>query len=144
VSASGTAIEEARSAGRHAEGKSPTWRIEITILLIDDECVVREVLSLLMTSLGHTVIQSGSGAEGLARLEAGDAVDLVLTDLKMPGLSGWDVVSLVRQRWPNLRVGVVSGNLEAMGERRHPVDLVITKPVGRDRLKTLLDPLLQA
>ncbi len=60
----------------------------LKILLIDDDARAREVLADMLTSLGHSVVQAAGGREGLARLEAGEAVDLILTDLAMPEMSG--------------------------------------------------------
>lgn len=115
----------------------------IKILLIDDEPIVREVFARLLTSLGHTVLQAQSGEAAITLLEAGEPLELVLTDLKMPGLSGSDVVRIVRDRWPGLRVGVISGSIDAIEKCRDFVDLAITKPVAVDGLKALFDPLLK-
>ena len=76
------------------------------ILLIDDDETVLEVIGLMLVAEGHTVLPASSGRDGLARLEAGEVVDLVLTDLRMPGMNGWDVVCAVRSRWPSVRVGI--------------------------------------
>jgi CheY-like chemotaxis protein len=73
--------------------------------------------------------------EGLALLSAGESVDLVLTDLAMPDVNGWDVVRAVRARWPTLPVGLVTGTPDHLGERREPVDVLIGKPVTLDDLR---------
>ncbi len=82
------------------------------ILLIDDDAAVLEVVSLMLASEGHAVLAAGSGREGLARLESGEAVDLVLTDLAMPHMSGWDVVRAVKTSWPATPVGLITGTPE--------------------------------
>lgn len=108
----------------------------LRILLIDDNPLVREALAAMLTSDGHTVLPAAGGREGLARLEAGEAVDLVLTDLKMPGLSGWEVVRAVKARWPHVPVAVITGTPEALlRQRGEPIDLVIFKPVTLDALR---------
>jgi CheY-like chemotaxis protein len=106
----------------------------LRILLIDDDPGVREVLAVMLASLGHSVVQAPGGREGLGLLEAGIPVDLVLTDLRMPQMTGWDVVRDVRARWPHVRIGLITGTPEALWERREPVDLVIAKPVTVDGL----------
>src|SRR6266852_3291911 len=63
--------------------------MSLRILLIDDEPTVLDVIALMLTFDGHTVLTATNGRQGLARLEAGEVVDLVLTDLMMPELSGW-------------------------------------------------------
>lgn len=110
----------------------------LKILLIEDDIHVREVVTEMLVSLGHSVLATSGGREGLARLQAGDDVDLVLTDLKMPEISGWEVVKAVKTRWSHLPVGVITGTPEFLHEQREPVDLLITKPVT---LKTLQEAL---
>ena len=107
----------------------------LRILLVEDDAGVREVLTQMLASLGHSVLAAAGGREGLARLEAGDFVDLVVTDLKMPGMTGWDVVKTVKAKWPHLRIGIVTGTPELLRERREPVDLVIEKPVRLEALR---------
>ena len=97
----------------------------LRILLIDDEPTVREALADTLVEDGHAVVQAPSGPEALARLGEGTPVDLVLTDLGMPEMTGWDVARAVRQRWPGLPIGLVTGwavALEMSDEERRGVD----------------------
>jgi len=110
----------------------------LRILLVEDDAGVREVLTQMLISLGHSVLATAGGREGLARLEAGDSVDLVLTDLKMPGMSGWEVAKVVKTRWPQLRVGLVTGTPELLLEQGEPIDLVIEKPIRLEALRQAL------
>ncbi len=114
----------------------------MNILLIEDEAVVREVLVNMLRALGHPVLAVADGAAGLRRLEAGDPVDVVLTDLKMPGMRGWEVVKVIKERWPDLPVGIITGTRELLAELREPVDVVIDKPVGLKNLQPALRRLL--
>jgi CheY-like chemotaxis protein len=107
----------------------------LKILLIDDDAAVLEVVALMLASQGHSVVTAGSGPEGLARLSAGEPVDLVLTDLAMPEMSGWDVVRAVRTAWPTIPVGLVTGTPDHLVEQREVVDVLITKPVTLDELR---------
>jgi CheY-like chemotaxis protein len=105
------------------------------ILLIDDNEAALEVVALMLSSEGHTVLPASNGRDGLARLEAGDSVDLVLTDLHMPDMNGWDIVRAVRSRWPSVRVGIHSGSFDVLSEEHEPPDLLLTKPVCLDDLR---------
>jgi two-component system capsular synthesis sensor histidine kinase RcsC len=107
----------------------------LNILLIEDDALVREIVTEMLASLGHSVLATAGGREGLARLEAGDSVDLVLTDLNMPEMSGWEVVKAVKAHWPTLRVGLITGTPDLLREQREPVDLVIEKPVSLKALR---------
>jgi CheY-like chemotaxis protein len=108
---------------------------QLKILLIEDNANLREVVAQMLAQDGHTVLEAANGWEGLAILQAAESVDLVLTDLKMPGLSGWEVVRAIRACWPGLRVGLLTGTPDALVEQREPVDLVITKPVSLETLR---------
>jgi CheY-like chemotaxis protein len=107
----------------------------LNILLIDDNQAVLEVLALMLASDGHTVVTAGSGQQGLARLEAGEAVDLVLTDVAMPDVGGWEVARIVHSRWPSIRVALISATPEHLSDQGEPVDLLIVKPVTLETLR---------
>jgi signal transduction histidine kinase/CheY-like chemotaxis protein len=110
----------------------------LCILVIDDETSVREALADSLAEDGHTVVQAASGPEGLARLAGGAAVDVVVTDLGMPEMTGWDVARAVRTRHPDLPVGLITGwavALEISDEERHGVDFIIAKPYTLEALR---------
>jgi signal transduction histidine kinase len=116
----------------------------LRVLVIDDEISVREALADTLADEGHTVIQAASGKEGLARLSGGARVDVVITDLGMPDMTGWDVARGVRTQFPDLPVGLVTGwavALQMSDEERRAVDFVIAKPYTVDALRQALAPL---
>jgi CheY-like chemotaxis protein len=113
----------------------------VRILLIDDDEAVLEVIALMLSSDGHTVLAASSGRDGLARLEAGESVDLVLTDLNMPDMSGWEVIRAVRSRWPSIRVGFNSGSRDTLSDPSEPIDLLLRKPVSFDDLRAAIERL---
>jgi signal transduction histidine kinase/CheY-like chemotaxis protein len=111
------------------------------ILLIDDNPMVCQTVASLLRTAGHTVKEAESGAAGLAAF-AEFPVDLVLTDLGMPDVNGWDVARAVKGRDPHLPVVLLTGwgeqpNGGDAGESatRDLVDRVISKPF---RLRDLL------
>lgn len=108
------------------------------ILVVEDNEAVREVVALMLMSGGHAVATATGGRDALARLEAGEAVDLVLTDLAMPEMSGWEVVQAVRSRWPTVRVGLITGAPLSLQEQREPVDVLITKPATLEQLRGVI------
>jgi signal transduction histidine kinase/ActR/RegA family two-component response regulator len=107
------------------------------ILLIDDDPMVRQTVASLLRTVGHTVEEADGGAAGIRRLTEGP-VDLVLTDLGMPEVTGWDVARAVKAYDPHLPVILLTG----WGEHVSPsaaelalVDRVMGKPF---HLKDLL------
>jgi two-component system cell cycle sensor histidine kinase/response regulator CckA len=81
-----------------------------TILLAEDEALLRELGETILVQAGYRVL-SAAGPEDLRSLVAGHSgkIDLLLTDVVMPGLSGQELVQLVKRRWPEIRVLYMSG-----------------------------------
>jgi signal transduction histidine kinase/CheY-like chemotaxis protein len=122
---------------------APASPTQLRVLLVDDEPEVRSALADMLATSGHTAFQAAGGKEALAWLEAGQPVDLVLTDLGMPGMTGADVARAVRGRWPHLRLGLMTGWDETevlVAETSAVVDFVIAKPF---KLQALLDAYAQ-
>lgn len=109
----------------------------LRILLVDDEEDVREALSEMVQSQGHTVVHAGGGPEALRLLEADTDIDLVVTDLVMPAMTGWELAEAVKARRPGLPVGVVTGwgdVPEAAPATRRAIDFLLSKPVTLEAL----------
>ncbi|PYN81036.1 MAG: hypothetical protein DMD97_02835 [Candidatus Rokuibacteriota bacterium] len=126
--------QEAPSEQRPAEASAA--RRGARVLVIDDEPDVRDVLKDILAADGYIVIEASDGAEGLARCEA-EPVDLVLTDIFMFGMSGWDVAAACRDRFPTVPVGLIAGwgdQLDAEQLARHRIRFVLTKPFGVDNV----------
>jgi CheY-like chemotaxis protein len=99
------------------------------ILLVDDNAVVRDMLVDLVGSLGYVADAASGGAEALALFDR-NRYDIVLTDLLMPGMSGWEVLAGVRQRNPRMPVIIITGT-PVVGDPRasQPGIAVLKKPV---------------
>jgi len=116
-------------------------RRPLCILVIDDEPEVRMMLVDLLTDEGHDVIEAGSGAEGLQQLDNQRPIDVVLSDLGMPGMTGWEVARAVKARRATLPVVLITGwgeNPERSPADRGTADLVIAKPVTSVVLRAAL------
>jgi signal transduction histidine kinase len=111
------------------------------LLLIDDDERVREALVDMLVEEGHQVLKAAGGREGLRLLEEGAAVDLVVTDLGMPDMTGWEVARAIKARWPQVPVALLTGWSEApdMAPEDAPaVARILTKPVTFEALQDLL------
>jgi CheY-like chemotaxis protein len=81
-----------------------------TILLVEDDPVVKTVLTMMLDHHGYRLITAGSGEEALALARAApDSVDLLITDLVMPGLNGRETAEAVRKHQPQAKVLYMSG-----------------------------------
>ena len=93
-----------------------------TILLVDDDELVRKSAATLMASLGYRVLSAGSGSEALEVLRQDGPIDLLFTDVFMPGgMHGPQLVAAARRLRPELRILFTSGYFEYAGIR-HALD----------------------
>jgi signal transduction histidine kinase/DNA-binding NarL/FixJ family response regulator len=114
-----------------------------TILLIDDDPLQLSVLQSLLRPLGFVVYAAGNGLEGVD-LAARCQPDMILLDIQMPGLSGWETAALLRKaHGERVRIVMVSANAHEFskgGDGRADHDGFVVKPVP---LEMLLDTLAQ-
>lgn len=100
------------------------------ILVIDDEPGIREVLGKMLESRGYQVVACADGQSGLHRFQEAP-FDLVVTDLNMPGLSGWDVAREIKGRAPATPVILITGTVyqvDMVEARANGIDFLIWKP----------------
>ena len=119
--------------------------MERKILVIDDDISFRRVLEYNLQEEGHEVFTAVSGAEGLAIFDS-QQPSLVITDMKLPGMDGLQVLKAVKERSPPTLViivtafGAVDAAVEAMKLGAYDY---ITKPFNRDELKLVVNKALQ-
>jgi len=107
-----------------------------TILVVEDESSVRKLTTTLLSGLGYKVLGARDGPSALATLEEAPRVDLLFSDVVMPGgLSGYDLARLARHRHPELKVILTSGySADQLGEQPDAEFIFITKPYRRQEL----------
>ncbi len=115
------------------------------VLLVDDDHGVREALAFSLEEFGFAVDTAASGDDALTRFAAARP-DVVITDLRMPGMSGLDLVRALRADAPDVPIVVITayGSVETAVEamRLGAADFV-GKPIARDALKITLDRVLR-
>jgi CheY-like chemotaxis protein len=129
----GTAEETAASAASEVH----TGRGE-RVLIVEDDDRVRRLTARRLKDLGYRVLEAGHGAEALAMLVQTPDVEIVFSDLVMPGgMSGFDLAKQVRERYPQARVILTSGY---SAELMNPADIaqldlqVLRKPYRQSEL----------
>jgi CheY-like chemotaxis protein len=78
------------------------------ILVVDDVEAIRQAMAIVLEKEGHEVVQAADGLDGIRRLRE-TPVDLLVTDVLMPGADGIEVIKAVRQHAPQLKVIAMSG-----------------------------------
>ena len=81
------------------------------LLVVDDDPSIRESLGVLLTSAGYDVVVAENGVSAVSHLDR-TVADLVVTDLNMPGMSGMDLISHVRSRYPATLIVAMSGDYQ--------------------------------
>lgn len=102
------------------------------VLLVDDDADVRAVLAAALTGMGHGVIEASGGIEALEVIDRKEPLDLLLTDVVMPGLHGFNLARMAILRRPSIRILYMSGYAD--GE-------VVTRDSGPRYGKLLEKPL---
>lgn len=116
------------------------------ILVVDDEKNIREGLGKVLELDGYKVLLACDGKEAVQNLNRGD-IDLVITDLKMPNLSGEEVLQKATTMSPNLPVIILTGHgtiENAVRAMKNGAYDYLTKPVNMDRLSLLVQRALSA
>jgi len=114
-----------------------------TIVLVEDEFLIRLVLADQLTEAGFWVLEAHDASRGLELLQRSMPVDLLITDIRMPGLmDGLALARFARATWPPLKIMVISGNLADLPA--DAADVMIEKPFTPDivlaRVGQLLAP----
>ena len=111
------------------------------VLLIDDDPHVIETLSEMLIYSGHTVICAKGGHEGLQKFSA-DKYDIVITDLGMPGMNGYELARRIKELNPQQPIILVTGwTISSSPEelRTRGIDFIITKPFHLQELLFVID-----
>jgi CheY-like chemotaxis protein len=116
------------------------------VLLADDDPVVRQVVRLLIELQGDTVLEAEDGVKAVACAEShAGPIDLLLTDVMMPGLTGPQACDVIRRQRPNLPTLFISGFFpEAIfpDRRLPPRSAFLSKPFLPDELSEVVERLL--
>jgi CheY-like chemotaxis protein len=111
------------------------------LLLVEDEFLVRMIAREVFQEGGFEVVEAESGDEAIRLLDSLDHVDIIVTDVRMPGRhDGVDVVQHARSRFPQVPVIVATGYAVNIRERLKPFGpgaVLIEKPYRLDRLAVL-------
>jgi len=94
--------------------------IKERLLIVDDEPSIRTSLSLVLTEVGYSVRSAEDGFSAL-RLIRQESPEVLLSDLNMPGMSGFELLSMVRRQFPAIQTIAMSGAFSG-GEVPHGVD----------------------
>ena len=108
------------------------------VLLVDDEPSIRESLGTLLTASGYEVVAANNGFDALLQLKR-TAPDVIISDLNMPEMSGFEFLSVVRRRFPQIPVVAISGAYDQGSDVPGGVIADAFYPKGQHHPKMLLE-----
>src|SRR3984957_3529079 len=91
-----------------------TPNMKVKLLIVDDEWSIRMSFSQIFTEFGHSVRSAKDGFSALSEIRQ-ETPDIILSDLNMPGMSGFELLSVVRRRFPSIRLIAMSGMFSGDG-----------------------------
>ena len=107
---------------------------------MDDEPSFRNVLKRVLVKDGHKVTLAKDGLEGLHQLK-NKSFDIVLTDINMPNMDGWEFLKNVDELYPEMKTVVITGVLSEKAIRREPFlspKVIIRKPVSLKKIRKMI------
>lgn len=120
-------------------------KANVQILVVDDEINIRSALVTMLEKKGYSVCGAGTAEEALELLE-GAPVELVITDLKMGGIGGMELLRRLKDRWPDSEVVVMTayGSIDtAVEAMRCGAYDYLTKPIDRERFPLVIEKALE-
>jgi len=138
---------EAQQEDDRRVGELPRAEQGETVLVVDDEPTIRMLVSEVLLDLGYLAIEAGDGAAGLKVLESSTRIDLLVTDVGLPGgMNGRQVADAARLLRPGLKVLFITGYAEnaAVGNGHlDPGMQVLTKPFNMEDLASRISGLIE-
>lgn len=115
-----------------------------TLLLIDDEPLMLDLLSLYLSPLGYICVKKSSAMEGIKYLEK-HSVDLILLDIMMPEIDGWEACKEIRKHWetPIIMLTAMSEKTDVVKGLQLGADDYISKPFDEEELTARIEAVLR-
>lgn len=111
----------------------------MNILIVDDDPDVQHFLKNSMKTLGCDAIETAASGEDALGKAVVHKFDLITLDVKMPGVSGLDIISVIRGLMPWAVIAIISGYLEDVTDQAlDHADLVLGKPVHFEKIESLV------
>ena len=109
------------------------------VLVVDDEPLIVELTKTMLEELGCEVVTADSGEAAMKKLNGDPRISLLMTDVQMPGMSGYELANLARAGYPDLHIVIMSGN--DPGDR--PGFKFVRKPFRQEHFHEVIAPLVR-
>jgi len=134
-------VSDIQEKAQVIEHKDSNVELTANILWVDDDNLIREVAAEMLEVLGHNGDVVGSGEEALIKLNENN-YDLVVTDIGMPGMNGWELADKIKELYKGeIKVAVLTGwgdQIDDDEKQRHGVSFIIGKPFKIEQIERLI------
>ncbi len=115
----------------------------LRVLIVDDEDAILEgMISFMQKFCGH-VDGAKNGEIALKMVQEQEPYDIVMTDVRMPKMTGWELARELKNRDQEIFVAVMTGSPEMDGIRSEDCDIYMAKPIDIDKMKLMLEALIE-
>jgi CheY-like chemotaxis protein len=118
-----------------------------TVLVVEDEEIVRSLIIEVLEDIGYRVLEAADGPAGLAILQSPEPIALLITDVGLPGMNGRQLADAGRERRPGLKTMFITGYAESAmlsSSKLEPGMIIVTKPFAVNALEEHIRKMMQA
>jgi CheY-like chemotaxis protein len=133
-------IDSVEKTQVHKVGKGLSETEKVNVLVIENEDDIRCLLTDILTSDGHKVASAANGVDALEIFNQ-EPFDLVLTDLGMPVMSGWEVANAIKKLAPEVIIAIITGwgtQFDPSELKKNGIDIVVNKPFRVNQILNLV------
>jgi DNA-binding NtrC family response regulator len=130
-------FQSLRYLKNYAESKEADTQISKRVLIVDDDDILRDFLDQALNSI-NVEVMSASNANDALELLTNERVGLVITDIQMPGMDGWELATIIKKTYPETPVILMTGmqmdQVEKKMKNNH-IDFILYKPFSIKQLE---------
>lgn len=118
--------------------------METVILVVEDEFIIRDLVVEMLTEQGYRVLDAADGQTGLRLLQEAPRIDVLIADVRMPGLDGRRLAQAAQERWPDIKILLTTGFADAsLSKGLTPGMEIVLKPFEVEALLERVDRLTE-
>ena len=117
------------------------------VLVVDDDDLIRDVVCLMLSTLGYATISAQDAVEAIDCMNNNDSIHLVLTDINMPQMDGWELAFHIKKLKPEIPIVALTGEAPDVILPRLPdskINHVLFKPLKLEALRDAMSSVLQS
>jgi DNA-binding NtrC family response regulator len=118
--------------------------VNARILIVEDDFATRQSLAALLRQMGHTPIVADRADDGMRVLRSSENLDIIITDVVMPGMNGIEFSEHVRKARPGLPIVLVTGDADALDAVLASGAVALLKPYSPDTLRRVLKEAMES